>query len=225
MQRRMIYASLFGDIKVAELSVEARYTYIGLVVLADDDGRLEADPVLLKSRLYPRDSKISWEDVAKWCNEIVDKQLVEPYTESEQPYFFHPKWSKYQKLRQDRKKPSLVPAPDNQMTTNCQPDDGHFAAQDKVSKGKLSKGKVILPEWLDEKTWNMWVEFRKEIKHPLKDTTMQLQIKKLEKYKSIHKEVLLQSMENGWQGIFPENYRPPKNHAGIKPVENKYKGL
>lgn len=226
----MIYTTLYGDKKIASLSIEARFLFTGLVVFADDDGRLEGDPVLIKSKIYPRDENIKTEDIKKWLSEITSAGLIENYEVNSEPYISHPNWSKFQKLRSDRRKESNIPPPDNQMTTSCQPNDGHLPAEDKVSKGKISKGKIRedranLPDWLDKEVWEKWVKYRIEIKHPMKPTTMDLQIKKLSKYQSVHKEVLLQSMEKGWQGIFPENYRPNKNNLIIKPAEDKYSGL
>lgn len=51
-----------------------------------------------------------------------------------------------------------------------------------------------------------FIKFRKDIKKPMNDHTIDLLIKKLEKMDSSIKnqiEILNQSMLNGWQGIFP----------------------
>lgn len=139
----MIYASLFGDKKIALLSLEARLLYVGLITLADDDGRLEGDPVLLKSKLFPRDADVNPSDVEKWIQEVEKAELIVLYEVRGENYIQHPNWTKYQSLRADRKKESLIPPPDdNQPSTNSPSDGCHDAAEDKVSKDKVSKEKI-----------------------------------------------------------------------------------
>ena len=59
-----------------------------------------------------------------------------------------------------------------------------------------------LPQWLNQEAWIEWVQFRKEIKKKLVQTTINRQIKFLEKHKANHVEILEQSIRNGWQGLF-----------------------
>ena len=64
-----------------------------------------------------------------------------------------------------------------------------------------------LPQWLNKEAWAEWVQFRKEIRKPLKPTTIKLQLKMLEKHKENHVEILETSIQNGWQGLFPNKAR------------------
>lgn len=51
--------------------------------------------------------------------------------------------------------------------------------------------------------WNNWIEYRKETKHKLTPSTIKSQLKMLEKFGSnIGSEMINQSIQNGWQGIF-----------------------
>jgi hypothetical protein len=53
--------------------------------------------------------------------------------------------------------------------------------------------------------WKSWVDYRKEIKHKLTPRTAEAQLKKLLELNSQgHKpiNVINQSIENGWQGLF-----------------------
>jgi hypothetical protein len=59
------------------------------------------------------------------------------------------------------------------------------------------------PDWLDKETWNNWLEYRKERRLTIAPRTVSLQLKELEKDKSNHKEIIEQSIRNGWAGIFP----------------------
>ena len=60
-----------------------------------------------------------------------------------------------------------------------------------------------LPQWINQEAWELWVQFRKEIRKPLKPTTIELQLKMLEKHKANHVQILETSIQNGWQGLFP----------------------
>lgn len=59
-----------------------------------------------------------------------------------------------------------------------------------------------LPQWLNKEAWAEWVQFRKEIKKKLVQTTISRQIKFLEKHKENHVAILGQSVQNGWTGLF-----------------------
>lgn len=117
-QRRMIYAQLAENKDFAMMSDKAQKTYIFLIVLADDDGRLKGCSEWLRIKIFPYDQKITREHMKGFIKEIVKAKLIVWYKEGENYYISHPNWNKYQILRSDRKKDSDIPPPnDNQMTT------------------------------------------------------------------------------------------------------------
>jgi len=59
-----------------------------------------------------------------------------------------------------------------------------------------------LPQWLNKEIWAEWVQFRKELRKKLVQTTINRQLKFLEKHKENHVAILEQSIQNGWQGLF-----------------------
>ena len=81
---------------------------------------------------------------------------------------------------------------------------------DKVKERKKEKKnyKIELPPKLDtpefKKTWDAWVQFRIEKKAKLTPSTIKVQLKKLSKL-PVETTILMinQSIEQGWQGIFP----------------------
>ena len=106
----------------------------------------------------------------------------------------------------------------------------------KLNKTKLNKTKPnnTLPEIPSElsEVWTAFVEHRKELKKPMTETAALLNFNKLMKLSGgdIEKanEILKQSIENGWQGLF-ELKEANKNGQGIqhrrtvkKPTEFKY---
>ena len=71
------------------------------------------------------------------------------------------------------------------------------------------QGAVIeIPIWIDSATWSEWVQFRKEKKQPLKPTTVRRQIQKLTTLRDSGQDpnaIIVQSITNGWTGLFPVN--------------------
>jgi hypothetical protein len=90
-------------------------------------------------------------------------------------------------------------------------------------KGKERKGKenkinnntdIIFPEKLNnevfKKAFGEWVNYRKEIKHKLTNSTINKQLKFLEK-QPFPIECITQSIQNGWQGLFELKQSDMKN--------------
>lgn len=62
---------------------------------------------------------------------------------------------------------------------------------------------IQLPLWLNKNAWENWIKYNKEKKKKMPPTTIQFQLKKLEKFKNDHIEMINQSIEKGWSGLFP----------------------
>lgn len=133
----MLHLRIFESRQFTQLSLGARITYIGTIALGDDAGRLKADPVLIRSRLWARDEDVTVAQVDEWMKEIYKTgkddtpALLISYQSSGDLYAHHPRWTEFQSLRNDRYKPEH-PAPpeglgkgeettDNQPTTNGKP--------------------------------------------------------------------------------------------------------
>jgi len=87
-------------------------TYVGLISIADDDGRLKGNPMLLKSKIYPMDEGMSSSTMEKDLVEIEKVGLIIRYSVNGSAYIQHPNWSIYQKIRNDLYAPSKLPPPD-----------------------------------------------------------------------------------------------------------------
>jgi len=59
----------------------------------------------------------------------------------------------------------------------------------------------LKPGFLSAQIWNDWIEFRKEIRKPLKPTTVKQQVKFLSEQPN-PELVIEQSIRNGWTGLF-----------------------
>lgn len=86
-------------------------------------------------------------------------------------------------------------------------------ANDRIEENRIEKN---IPEWVDKKVWEQWVAYRKEIKKSLKPSTTKLQLAFLEKNKIDHQAIILQSIQNGWQGLFAlkkNSHSPPQPYS------------
>lgn len=139
-QRRMIYAQLAENKEFASMSDKAQKTYIFLIVLADDDGRLKGDSEWLRIKIFPYDTRMTQMHMKSYLKEIHKAHLITWYKVEENYFIEHPNWSKFQILRADRKKDSdIPPSTDNQLTTK-----GRVSKLSKLSKSIEEKPEASL---------------------------------------------------------------------------------
>ena len=71
---------------------------------------------------------------------------------------------------------------------------------------RQKKDMVPLPAWIDKETWDGYLEMRGKIHSPPTAHAQELVIKALERFRAEGmdpKEILNQSIMNGWRGVFP----------------------
>ncbi len=134
----MINAELFRNVELGECPPLDRLLYIGMIVNADDEGRLRANPKYLRATIFPFDL-IKDEDILAMRGRLVNSRLINVYEVDGMEYLEHPKWEKWQILRKDRMKASDCPPSGNQVSTRCQPSGGHPAAEEKLTQEKLTQ--------------------------------------------------------------------------------------
>ena len=72
---------------------------------------------------------------------------------------------------------------------------------------------TVLPSWIDVEAWDGFVEMRKQIKAPLTKRAANLTLRKLEDLRRDGydpTEVLDQSTQRCWRGVFPVYGKEPK---------------
>lgn len=88
MTRRMITSDMWDDDFIGEMTFLERILWIGLITLADDQGRLPNNPVVFRSRIFPYDEEITrqyiengiikFEKAGKvFCYEVNGKKLLQ----------------------------------------------------------------------------------------------------------------------------------------------------
>ena len=132
-RKRMIDPEFWSDEEIGSWSHSARLFYIGLWNFADDEGRFKAHPNLLKSQIFPYDSKGNIEKLKK---EVSSK--IQWYDVNGSKYGYIRNFLKHQRI--DRPTASKLPIPPllDDSSTNCKRD-----VPPKLIEVKLSKVKLI----------------------------------------------------------------------------------
>lgn len=107
---RSLKPELWQDEKVGGLTRDARLLFIGLITMADDEGRLRALPALVLGHVFPYDID-ALKKVAAWMGEITESGLIEQYEVAGTPYVQIIGWSKHQVM--SRMTPSDLPGPES----------------------------------------------------------------------------------------------------------------
>lgn len=94
---------------------DARLLAVGLISMADDEGRFVATQQAILGYVFPIDTDITARRLDRWLAEITvqrpdhDRPLVELYDVAGVPYGWFPKYKKHQRI--NRPQPSALPAP------------------------------------------------------------------------------------------------------------------
>ena len=105
---RTIKPSMWGDEKFARLSRDARLLYIGLVSMADDDGRFLASPSAVIGYIYPNDD-VTASRVKRWMGELTSVGLIVAYECGGIRYGAHLNYRRHQRISHPQASP--LPAP------------------------------------------------------------------------------------------------------------------
>ena len=130
----MVYLKLWTSEQFGKLSDRAKLLFIGMITLADDDGKLRGNPAYLRGQIFPYEESITVTDVLQVRNEIKKNGLIELYSVDGFEYIQHPKWSEYQKIRKDLYKESSLPSRNKSVT---KPLRKSTLSKDKISKDKI----------------------------------------------------------------------------------------
>lgn len=107
-RKRMIDPSIWQSEDFGKLSNLAKVVFIGLFSLADDEGRGRANPMYLKSILFPYNEKMRSTDVEVALSEISRNMSILFYSYNESNYYSLLSWNTFQKI--DKPTESKIPA-------------------------------------------------------------------------------------------------------------------
>ncbi|MBK6262514.1 replication protein [Citrobacter youngae] len=111
----------------------------------------------------------------------------------------------------------------NQVNTKDKPTKEKKDNRNKTNKSpkpvSFDPSNTELPEWLSASVWASWVNYRRDLKKPIKSQqTITQAINLLDRYRLngyLPEEIINQSIANGWQGLFePKSAKqPPRQQA------------
>lgn len=99
MPNRIIKESMCSSEKIAGLTDFEFRLWIGLITQADDAGRGDARPAIIKGRVFPFRERLSIKDIDAALQVLAAKGCVSLYTVDGKPYFLFPGWVKHQRVR------------------------------------------------------------------------------------------------------------------------------
>ena len=108
MPNRIIKESLCSSEKIALLTDFEFRLWIGLITQADDTGRGDARPAIIKGHVFPLRDRITVKDISGALHGLAAKGCISLYEIDGRSYFWFPSWAKHQRIRDAKPK---FPAP------------------------------------------------------------------------------------------------------------------
>lgn len=99
MPNRIIKESAFTSDKVAQLTDFEFRLWVGMITQADDAGRGDARPAILKGRIFALRERTTVKDIESALLALAAAGCVSLYKVSGKPYFQFPNWSAHQRIR------------------------------------------------------------------------------------------------------------------------------
>lgn len=225
MRKRQLDPVFFEDPKYSDCSYLARWLLLGLICVADREGRLRADPLLLTSLIVPDENH---KKVERALEELEECKFVQKYVSGKREYYQllspwdgqnpHPNERK-SVLPEFRAESMSLECNYNAITSQCNSNvsvdldldlNKKKNGQPKKSKRKKPPTPPEIPDSLNTpeftKVWGEWLAYRRDdLKKPASATAQKQQLKDLSEW-GVPKAVaaIRHSMKNDWQGIFPK---------------------
>lgn len=226
-RKRMIDPEFWLDEDMTSMGFDCRLFYIGLWNFSDDYGVIGNSPKKVKAQIFPYE-KI---DVAPFIKLLIEMKKLIPFEAEGKQWLFVKNFPKYQRVDKPSKHRN-PPVPKEILAEHSPSTQEPLHDEEKRSEVKRSKEKnttaTELPIWLDKKSWDKWVKYRKERRKALVPSTVESQLEFLKKHKKDHAEIINKSIDNGWTGLFelkPQGTSPPRQsdyaRAHEKRIQNE----
>lgn len=104
MPNRIIKESICDNEKIAALKDFDFRLWVGLITQADDAGRGDARPQIIKGRVFPLREQVTHKNIADGLNALASTGLISLYTVGGKPFFWFPGWAEHQRVRECKPK-------------------------------------------------------------------------------------------------------------------------
>lgn len=211
MPNRIIKESICTNDKVAALKDFEFRLWVGLITQADDAGRGDARPQIIKGRIFPLRESVTIKQIDDALYALASHGLVVLYKVDGKSFYAFPSWAEHQRIRDCKPK---YPSPEEADTL----------PQSAASCGELPQAAAIIqsnpntnpnpnpnPRWgcvsapLRE-ALEGFEEMRNKLRKPMTDRARELALKELRKLASdevAQIAIVEQSIQNGWQSFYP----------------------
>ncbi len=105
---RTIKPEIWQDERIGDLTHSARLLFVGLITMADDEGRLRELPTAILGHVFPYE-EVSPAKLSRWLAEIQVTEMVIRYAAGGKKYIAFRHWTRHQKI--DKPNESELPAP------------------------------------------------------------------------------------------------------------------
>lgn len=112
-RKRMLSPEIWESESFSSLSDFQKIVFIGLISLADDEGRGKANPSFIKSTLFPYDENRRVAEVKSALSQIARCTSTQFYNVNGSEYYLLTSWNKWQKI--DKPSKSKLPPPPNSV--------------------------------------------------------------------------------------------------------------
>jgi len=216
-ERRMFAKTIIDSDSFLDMPLSTQALYFHLSMRADDDGFIN-NPKKLCRMIGSSDDEMKVLFAKKFLLGFESGVIVIKH------------WKMHNYIQKDRYKEtnyldekSQLREKDNKVyTLDTQCIQVGDTGKDRLELGKVSIGKkkeiFEYPEWLDLISWNEWLIYRKEIKKKLTPSMIKKQIDFLSRNINFHTDIINQSIQNGWTGLFElkQNQQQQKIYAPVK---------
>lgn len=227
MPNRIIKESAFESEKIASLSDFEFRLWIGLITQADDAGRGDARPAIIKGRVFALRDRTTVRDIDNALHALAAAGCIDLYNVGGRSYFRFPSWADHQRIRDIKPK---YPGPEdadpndehfdnlpqsaancglNPIQSNTNPNPNPNPTRTRACESAESVFSKFVSEECggDEALLDALKAFfgmRKQIKKPLSVHAAELVVKRLQEFpRDTWVQIVDQSVMNCWQGLFP----------------------
>jgi flagellar motor switch/type III secretory pathway protein FliN len=135
--------------------------------------------------------------VERICKVFKNEQQIEQQTFTKYRIITICNWTEYQGSEQQNEQPV-----NNKRTTDEQQMNTYKNVKKEKNDKNVKNKDMVLPDDIDAELWLAFVEMRRALKKPLTLKAQELILEKLARIGQNKNDVLKQSIENSWQGVF-----------------------
>lgn len=95
---RTIKPEFWDDEKLGRLKRDVRLLFAGMFNFSDDAGVIKANPVYIKSRIFPYDEDLRVNEVKSWLDKLVEARMLIPFSYNGESYYIIRTFNQHQMI-------------------------------------------------------------------------------------------------------------------------------